>query len=344
MVSRPHETVQKPGAQSEAQAKQVPLKVSYFLVPGYSMLALSSAIEPLRSVNRLTGETCYEWNVIASQKGPVAASNGLDVQAAFDLANAPEADLTIVVASLGLDTFRSPALERHLRAQRAHGRMLGAVSNGTLILAQADVIGTRNTTIHWESIDRLTAQYPDLRVSADLYRIDDGLHTAAGGTASMDMMLDIISNRQGRTVAAHVSEQFLHGPVRPSGEAQRNNVQWRYRLTDARLEHAIRLMEENMARPVKIARLADVVGLSERQFERLFQSALRKSPSSFYMDLRLQAAYRSLVTTTGSLDEIAESMGFSSQGHFGRAFKSWCGKSPMAVRSHAIPTISSDSS
>ncbi|MFD0857849.1 GlxA family transcriptional regulator [Roseovarius aquimarinus] len=323
-------------------AAQVPLRVSYILVPGYSMLALSSAIEPLRSVNRLMGQTCYEWRVIAARKGPVEASNGLDVQAAFDLGDAPEADLTIVVASLGLEQYRSKPLERHLRALRGYGRMLGAVSNGTLLLAQADVIGTRNVTVHWETIERLTNQFPDLRVSADLYRIDDGLHTAAGGTASMDMMLDIIGDRQGRQIAAQVSEQFLHGPVRPSGEAQRNNVQWRYRLTDARLENAIRLMEENLARPVRIARLADIVGLSERQFERLFRSALQKSPSAFYMDLRLQAAYRSLVTTTSTLEEIAESMGFSSQGHFGRAFKAWCGKSPMKVRAGTAPTISSD--
>ncbi len=321
---------------------QVPLKVSYILIPGYSMLALSSAIEPLRSVNRLLGETRYEWRVVATQKGPVSASNGLDVQAAYDLTDAPYADLTILVASLGLETFRNNRLERHLRDLRAYGRMVGGVSNATYVLAQADVIGTRQVTIHWESIERLTTQFPDLRVSADLYRIDDGLFTAAGGTASMDMMLDLIGGREGRSVAAQVADQFLHGPARPSGEAQRDNLQWRYRLTDSRLEKAIRLMEENLSRPVKIAYLAAKVGLSERQFERLFKKSLQKSPSGFYMELRLVAAYRSLVTTTSSLEEIAESMGFSSQGHFGRAFKNWCGKSPMVVRARAAPAMSSD--
>lgn len=338
--------VSSPGTLVDGQPDpgQVPLKVSYILIPGYSMLALSSAIEPLRSVNRLLGEKRYEWRVVAERKGAVPASNGLDVQAAHDLADPPYADLTILVASLGLETFRSNRLERHLRNLRACGRMVGGVSNATYLLAQADVIGSRQVTIHWESIERLRVQFPDLKVNADLYRIDDGLLTAGGGTASMDMMLELIDSREGRSVAAQVSDQFLHGRVRSSGEAQRNNLQWRYRLTDARLEKVIRLMEENLTRPIRITHLAAEIGLSERQFERLFKKSLQKSPSSFYMELRLVAAYRSLVTTTISLEEIADSMGFSSQGHFGRAFKNWCGKSPMEVRSRVAPAISSDES
>jgi AraC-like DNA-binding protein len=32
------------------------------------------------------------------------------------------------------------------------------------------------------------------------------------------------------------------------------------------------------------------------------------------------------------LQEIAETMGFSSQAHFSRAVKAWCGASPLAIR------------
>lgn len=322
----------KPKTLGQPDPVQKPLKVSYILVPGYSMLALSSAIEPLRSVNRLLGRTCYEWTIAAAQKGPVSASNGLDVQAAFDLGDAPHADLTIVVASLGLDGYRNKALERHLRNLRGHGRMVGAISNATLLLAQAGVVGARCVTIHWESIEGLVMQFPDLKVCGDIYRIEDGLLTAAGGTASMDMMLDLIGRREGWTAASQVSEQFLHGPLRPASEAQRSGLKWRYRLTDPRLETAIRRMEDNLSKPLRIAQLASEVDLSERQFERLFHKALLKSPSQFYMELRLTTAYRLLVTTTSSLEEVAESTGFSSQSHFGRSFKRWCGRSPLAVR------------
>jgi transcriptional regulator GlxA family with amidase domain len=113
---------------------------------------------------------------------------------------------------------------------------------------------------------------------------------------------------------------------------QRQRVRWRYGVTDRRVAAAIRLMEDRIARPMRIARVAESAGLSERQLERLFRSSFGKSPSRFYMDLRLRTAHARLLGTTDSLEEIAEAMGFSSQAHFSHAIKVWSGLSPLAIR------------
>lgn len=315
-----------------------PFTVSYFLVPGYSMMALSSAIEPLRSINRLLGRECYRWEISARCSGPVVASNGLELQAKYGLDDPPPVDLTIVVASLGLDEYGGAQLLKHLRWLQRHNRMMGAVSNGTFLLAQAGVVGKRHVTVHWESMDDLLLRYPDLNITSQLFCFDDGLLTAGGGSASMDMMLELLGRREGRIIASAVAEQFLHGAVRSSSELQRNAVQWRYQLTDGRLERAVQSMEANLAPPIRIARLASTVGLSERQMERLFLKAFGKTPSAFYMHLRLSHAHSRLIGTTDSLEEIADSMGFSSHGHFSRAFKIWCGTSPSEVRNRPTRT------
>ena len=61
----------------------------FFVVPGFSMLALSAAIEPLRSANRQLAARRYEWSVVAREPGPVAAGNGLELTAAHGVAAAP---------------------------------------------------------------------------------------------------------------------------------------------------------------------------------------------------------------------------------------------------------------
>ncbi len=317
---------------SAANLAERPFVVSYFLVPGFSMLALSSAIEPLRSANRLLGVERFRWNVIGTRKGPVSASNGLEISAEYDIEGTPQADLTIVVASLGLESFSDKKLLQHLRWLRRHDRMFGAISNGTLILAQAGVLDGRKTTIHWEMLDTLTATYPDLQVSSELFRIDGKVCTAGGGAASMDMMLELIASREGRSVAADVAEQFLHGAIRPSTDAQRPDLKWRYKLTDRRLENAIKTMDKNYVSPVRISDIAAKIGVSERQLERLFVKAVGKTPSAFYLELRLERAHVLMLSTTDSLEKIAELTGFSSQAHFSRAYKAWRGTSPMAVR------------
>jgi transcriptional regulator GlxA family with amidase domain len=41
-------------------------RVGFFLLPNFSMMAFASAIEPLRSANRLTEQKLFDW-VIASE-------------------------------------------------------------------------------------------------------------------------------------------------------------------------------------------------------------------------------------------------------------------------------------
>ncbi len=309
-----------------------PYRVVFVLVPGFSMMALSSALEPLRSVNRLTGEKRYLWHIIGQKPGFVSASNGLDVQTAHGLDDAPSADLTIVVASLDVENFKCKPLLGYLRRIRQQRKPVGAISNGTLILARAGLLKGRKATIHWEMQAALAQKFPEIEVCNTLYCMDFDVMTSGGGIAAMDMMLELIAARDGRAIAVDVSEQFLHGPARNSLEIQRQEICWRYGVTDRHIEVAIEIMEDRIANPLKISKLAEAAGISERQLERLFNAAFGKSPSDFYRELRLKAAQARILASTESLEEIAAAMGFSSQAHFSRAVKAWCGVSPLALR------------
>lgn len=308
------------------------LCVGFVLIPGFSMMALSSAMEPLRSVNRLTGQERYVWNVIGLEAGQVEASNGISLSAAHGIANAPKSDLTIVVASLDLETLNDRALAKFLRQIQRRRGMIGAISNGSLILARAGLLDGRNATIHWEMQQRLGDSFPRVEVSDSLFCWDGDILTSGGGNASMDMMLEFISRQDGREVAIDVSEQFLHGPVRGAEECQRQDVRWRYRTTDRRLETVIRVMETQIGNPVKVSKLAEIADLSERQLERLFRSEFHKSPSEFYLDLRLKSGRERLLGSTESIESIADATGFCSQAHFSHATKTRYGESPLAIR------------
>ncbi|MBA3324733.1 MAG: AraC family transcriptional regulator [Rhodobacteraceae bacterium] len=155
---------------------------------------------------RLVGEQRYVWEVIGQVAGPAAAGNGLEVKAAFGIANAPPADLTIVVASLDIERFRSRTLFSYLRRLRRHHQLIGAISNGTLILARAGLMAGRRVTIHWEMQRRLAEEFPGIDVCDNLYCWDQDVLTGAGGTAAMDMMLEFIAMRDGRDMAVDVSE------------------------------------------------------------------------------------------------------------------------------------------
>ena len=51
----------------------------FFLVPSFSMIAFTNAVEPLRIANRLAGRPLYSWRLVSKDGGPVTASNGISV-------------------------------------------------------------------------------------------------------------------------------------------------------------------------------------------------------------------------------------------------------------------------
>src|SRR3546814_1260769 len=54
-------------------------RIGYLLLPRFSMMSFTAAVEPLRSVNRLLGRDHYEWILVTADGGPVTASNDIAV-------------------------------------------------------------------------------------------------------------------------------------------------------------------------------------------------------------------------------------------------------------------------
>ncbi len=47
--------------------------VEFLLLPEFFMLAFTSAVEPLRSANRLSGWSLYTWRLVSRDGGTVAS-------------------------------------------------------------------------------------------------------------------------------------------------------------------------------------------------------------------------------------------------------------------------------
>ena len=61
---------------------------------------------------------------------------------------------------------------------------------------------------------RLSEEFPELDITNDLFEVDGTRVTCSGGTASLDMMLNLIAQSHGAALAAEVSDQFIHDRIR----------------------------------------------------------------------------------------------------------------------------------
>jgi len=48
-----------------ALPNRLPQPVTLFLLPKFSMMGFASAIEPLRSANRMSGRALYSWHILS---------------------------------------------------------------------------------------------------------------------------------------------------------------------------------------------------------------------------------------------------------------------------------------
>ena len=96
---------------------------------------------------------------------------------------------------------------------------------------------------------------------------------------------------------------------------------------------AIKLMEANLEEPIPPSAVAEKLGITTRQLERLFGRYMNCSPKKFYVDLRLQKARNLLMQTEDSITSISVACGFNSTAHFTKAFKTQFGAPPGSYRS-----------
>jgi transcriptional regulator GlxA family with amidase domain len=91
-------------------------------------------------------------------------------------------------------------------------------------------------------------------------------------------------------------------------------------------------MEANLEDPISPAKLAEEVGISTRQLERLFRRYLARSPKRYYMELRLQKARHLLLQTDMSVINVALACGFTSPSHFSKCYRTHFSTTPYRER------------
>jgi len=315
-----------------ANPGEKPQDAAFLLIPEFSMMAFTSAVEPLRAANRLGEDTLYRWCTLSVDGAPVKASNGVTVVPDMALTQAGEIGVPFVCSGLNPERYVETNVLNWLRRQAAFGSPLGAVCTGSLILARAGLLDGFRNTIHWENMEAFVEEFPHLDITATLFEIDRTRYTCSGGTAPLDMMVYSISADFGEKLAVMVSEEMLHTIQRHPHDPQRMSLQHRVGITNPKLLAAIAYMEAYLETPVCLHDLADWVGVSERQLARLFRSYLGKTPSRYYLELRLERARLLLRQTSMPILQIAVACGFTSSTHFAKCYRQYFRHSPRAER------------
>lgn len=103
-------------------------------------------------------------------------------------------------------------------------------------------------------------------------------------------------------------------------------------LGDRRTLQVTDYIQAHLDQPIKLADLAEVVGISQFHFSRLFKQSMGMTPHRYLLEQRVEQAKRLLTATKLTILEIALQCGFSSQSHLTTNFKEVTKTTPSRYR------------
>jgi len=313
------------------------IRVAFIFAPDFTVLPFAGFIDALRHAADeadWSRQIYCRWSCVGPSTAPVRSSCGIEVRPWELFADPADFDYVVVIGGLMSGFHRIPGETfEYLRLADARGVPLVGLCTGSFALAEAGLMDGRRCAVHARHLQDLIDLYPlVIPVSDEIYVLEDDRITCPGGTAAIDLAVELLIRHCGKARALKGLAQMVVDQHREAHHKARRMFDDVKACGDWRVKRAIDLMQEKLAEPYSIERLAARVGTSVRQLERSFAQHARLTPAAAWRGLRLDHARWRLLNTTRTITQIADECGFADSSHFTRCFKDSFGEPPHAYR------------
>jgi transcriptional regulator GlxA family with amidase domain len=304
----------------DVQLKEWPTRrVALLVLPGVHLTSLAGPIDAFtraslaltRSGKRRT--PAYEIQLLTTDGEPLPICCGLSFTGGVCWREARTPfDTLLVLASADLARLQiDPELLAWIRARAVDTRRIGSVCSGAFLLAAAGILDGRQATTHWQLADELARRYPKISVDGDrIYTQDGNVWTSAGVSTGVDLALAMVEEDHGHALALDIARRMVLFMRRGSGQRQFSSQLAAQAADHQPIRDLIAWISENLDADLSVPTLARRVGMSDRNFSRVFTQQVSMTPARFVARLRTEAAKAKLAAANHKLEAVAQSAGF----------------------------------
>lgn len=303
-------------------AVDLPLRVQVIHAQEEVSLTLAGVLQPLRLAAQIVGD---EQCVLHA-----ASLNDFHL-------HDRSAHIILIVAHDGLRL--EPSLSAQLLEHCRRAKVWGAIGGAVLWLTQSGEMRGLRTALPRHLEIEAAEEGEAALLTPHLFDLDCNRLSCCGGAASSDFALALIDALFGAAVQAEVMQILCIDHVRSNSDKQQMASQVRFASLQPKLSEALQLMEANLEEPLATDDIANLVGISRRQLERLFKQYLGNMPSRYYLELRLKRARQLLLDSHHSIIQVGLMCGFSSGSHFATAYGTLFGITPREERQRKLAAV-----
>jgi len=348
MVSGRQVSGKRPGGKITRGIPRAPLRVAILAACGDALIDVVGPFQIFTQASREGGGAYgkdlgrYAVSVLSCARGSTHSRGGVGLRGTSPALSFKSQIDTLIVA--GSDMVRDTKPDRRLVQWVAHSgshvRRLASVCSGAFLLAEAGLLDGKRVTTHWRYGALLAARYPQLRVDPDPIYIRDGnVYTSAGMTAGMDLALALVEEDFGGDVALSVARSMVLYMHRPGGQSQFSAALRRQAPATSPIGRAQHWVSEHVDEQFPLERLAEVAGMSPRNFARVFVREAGVTPARYVEEMRLEEARRRLERSADPVETVAAASGFGSVDSLQRSFQSAFRITPTEYRGRFATAI-----
>lgn len=308
------------------------LRVGFILARRFTLCAFANFVDVLRLAadegDRSRPILC-RWRVLSAASDPVESSCGIKVQPEDRFGDPDLFDYIVVVGGLIDEIERLPAESvTYLRRAAEAGVPLIGICTGTFILHRAGLLSGYRACVSWFHHEDFLREFDGLTpVSDQIFVVDRDRLTCSGGVSSAHLAAFLVDRHIGHAVARKsLAIMMIDKAMQP--ERAQPGLPLELETQDQLVKRALLSMQQTMDAPLTVAKLAERLGVSRRQLERHFMSALGVAPQVASRKVRLAHARHLLRRTDRTVSEIATETGFADASHLSRAFRADTGQTP----------------
>lgn len=315
--------------------------IGFVLTPAFTLLPLAGFLDAVRhSADEADSsrQVFCHWDVLSFDLEPVVSSAGLSVTpwTTYDMAG--HYDYLVVVGGLieRLAEIRPETL-RFIADQHRNGVTLVGLCTGSFPIAMTGLLRGKRAAIHAHHRIEFLERFPDVvPVENELYINEGSILTCPGGTAAIDLAVDILIERCGKSRGSKGLTALVVDQHRTAHQIGRLPYEDLETCGNWRVEQTVKIMRRNLREPLKTERLAQMIGSTVRQLNRAFLQHAKATPQEIGRDMRLQHSRWRLMNSKRTVTQIAYECGFSDSSHFSRWFRAKFGETPKQYRTRRL--------
>ncbi|MCU7247966.1 GlxA family transcriptional regulator [Pseudomonas koreensis] len=328
------------GPRRPAPSVEAPLRVGIAPTPDFTLMSLTGLVEFLRlsADERDYSRQIYcSWDLLSHNEQPIYSSCKFGMLPTRQFGDPQDYDYIVVHGGIlhGANAVPQELMDFVMLAVSAGVPVIG-LCTGQFVLAHLGLLDGRRCAVHFSMVEAMRQLHPRvIPVTDQPVVIDGGFITCAGGLASINLAMHLVTEHCGQVR----SDKTLHYLMADRGFEQMqvlkqdSDEMLELRSTDHRVVNAVGLMRQRMYETGTVGDIARSVGVSERELTRLFNQHLRVPPAEYWRLIRLKTAHWMVLNSNRSITQIAYECGFTDSSHLIHWFKRAYQVTPSRLRS-----------